>query len=61
MNPVLFDNSNEKYYRKKDFKEESMKILLENFAKGIVGEYLSTRGEWIDEFPIIEIPGIKGY
>ncbi|MCH8902351.1 MAG: hypothetical protein IIA45_00305 [Bacteroidetes bacterium] len=45
MNPVLFDNSNEKYYRKKDFKEESMKILLENFAKGIVGEYLSTRGE----------------
>ena len=45
--------SDEKYYKKKDFTEESVAIAYENIKNGLVDEYLTNRKEKCFKSPII--------
>lgn len=49
----------ERVYRKKDFSEESVATLYDNFANGLVEKYLSQEAERCKKAPIIRNPAIE--
>lgn len=50
----------EKVYKQRDFSEESVTKLYDNFAKGLVEEYLTEEAERCARVPIIRNPAIEG-
>jgi len=58
MEPIAFDKTTERYYRKKDFTEESLKIAYHNLDLGSLDKYLNEK-EGIDaKYPILKNPKI---
>ncbi len=52
--PVLnFDKREERYYRKKDFTENAMKIAYKNMKGGLVAKYLAKKEDLDRKYPII--------
>ena len=49
---------NEKYYKKKDFSEESVSIMYKNFSNGLVEKYLNEKPKRDSNVPIVENPSI---
>lgn len=53
LEPLLSDKSTERYYRKKDFTEESLKIAYRNISNGLINKYLDDKNNLDLQFPII--------
>ena len=56
--PLSFDKHNERYYRKKDFTEDALKIAYNNLYNRSVDKYLENKALLDLQFPIIENPTI---
>lgn len=56
--PPTIRAKDERYYRKKDFTEESVAVLYRNMASGMINDYLSQQEQLDEEFPIIENPAL---
>ena len=53
------NNSNEaRYYKKKDFTEDSLEIAYKNLSEGAILKYLQNKIELEKQYPIIENPKI---
>ena len=51
--PIPFNLKNEKYYRKKDFTEESLQKLKSNLDKGMINRFLLNKDFLYEQNPII--------
>lgn len=49
----------ERYYKNKDFNEESVKIARTNISTGILNKYITTKSVFDNNYPIFENPAIK--
>lgn len=56
--PPLPRPPREKIYKKKDFSEESVAVLYDNFKNGLIERYLSTKKDGYEKSPIIVNPAI---
>jgi hypothetical protein len=57
--PQLPRPSNEKVYRKKEYTEESVKILYRNFEKGLIERYLNEEVDRCAKVPILTNPALE--
>lgn len=48
----------ERFYRKKDFTEESVEMLYHNIASGMINDYVKRQEQLDLQFPIIENPAL---
>ena len=48
-----------RYYRKKDFIEESVKLLRENLCNGMIERYLARREQRDARFPLVRNPALE--
>lgn len=53
MPTVNFDNNNERYYRKKNFTEDALKIAYKNLDEGLIENFLNNRKDLNRMYPII--------
>lgn len=51
--------SDEKYYRKKDYTEQSVEILYDNFKNGLVQKYLNEAEDRCAKVPILANPALQ--
>ena len=58
MDQVKIDKKEVRYYRKKDFTEDSIEKTYNNLAKGIINEYLSNKVKIDSKVQIIKNTGI---
>ena len=56
--PQLTTSPDHKYYRKKEYTEESVLKLYSNFAKGMIEEYLEKQEERCAAVPILKNPAL---
>lgn len=47
-----------KYYRKKDFTEQSVAALYRNFAEGLIGQYLDETAIRCEKAPLVQNPAL---
>ena len=58
MNNFKINSNEERYYKKKDFTEESLEIAYKNLSEGAILKYLQNKIELEKQYPIIENPKI---
>jgi Methionyl-tRNA formyltransferase len=58
-NPIHIDKQQEKYFRKKDFTERSLKTMYGNFSKGMIKNYLTDKKLIDNTFPIVTNSGLN--
>ena len=51
--PLKFEKSKERYYRKKDFSEDSLKKLHFNFSNGMISEFIKNKESLYNKYPIL--------
>lgn len=56
--PQLPNSSSDKFYQNKDFTEESVKILYDNFKNDLIDNYLCKEHEACAKVPIIQNPAL---
>ncbi|MDX1641902.1 MAG: formyl transferase [Balneolaceae bacterium] len=56
--PPLPQPDNERFYKRKDFTEESVVTLYKNFKNGLIEKYLSEESARCAAVPIIQNPGL---
>lgn len=54
VRPTLFDKSNDRYYRNKDFTEDTLRLAYENIEQGLIEGYLDNEDELCKKYPIVE-------
>jgi methionyl-tRNA formyltransferase len=58
--PQLPIPENAKFYLRKDFSPESVRILYENFKSGMIRTFLENKDEKLNQAPIIQNPTLVG-
>lgn len=58
MNQLEINQNEKRYYKKKDFTEESLEIAYKNISEGSLLKYLRNKTKFEKEYPIIKNPKI---
>jgi phosphoribosylglycinamide formyltransferase 1 len=56
--PLPFDKKDERYYRNRDFNEESLKLAYQNISENLIESYLSEKEERMINKPILKNPAL---